>query len=379
MKNKKTILIITSWYPNKKSAYSGIFIQEQAKVLSRDYSIIVVAIKVDYNRFSPCIKYEVKKQNNGSLEEIRLTVLKSFPVYNQFNFFAAVQRFLTKEFKDTKIDLIHSHVSYPAGVAAYFFSRVQKIPFILTEHYGGFTGLFRTWFHKKLALLALRNANLVTTVSRASKEIMSRYIDNEITVIPNMIDVSKFSIKKTKSDVINAGFMGGLNTDVKGLDILLQAAAKMKNYNIMFHIAGGGELLEFYKQMAADLKIAERCIFYGALKPEETPAFYNKLNFFILPSRRESFGVVLLEALASGLPIVASKCGGPEEIVTNDVGILVEKDNPVAMAAGLLKMIKEINNYSPDLLRREAEQRFGAERLRKEIEVIYEEAMGKAH
>ncbi len=375
MENKKNVLILTSWYPSEESVYSGIFIQEQAKALSKDFNIIVVVIKVDYTRFAPFFKYEVKRQGSGCLKEYRLTVLKSFPVYNQFNFFAAVQRVLTNEFADINIDLIHSHVSYPAGVAGYFYSKIRKIPLIITEHYGGFTGLFRTWFHKKLALMALRNADSVTTVSRASKEIISRYIDNEIMIIPNMIDVSKFSIEKTKGDVIHAGFMGGLNTNVKGLDILLQAAGKLKKEQILFHIAGGGDLLEFYKQYAAELSLADKCVFYGPLKPEQTPSFYNRLDIFILPSRRESFGVVLLEALASGVPVIAARCGGPQEIVTNDVGILIEKENPGALAEGILKIIGERNSYAPERLRQEVDQRFGVDRIRKKMQVLYKQVM----
>ena len=375
MDNRKTILIITSWYPNEHSAYSGIFIQEQAKALSRDFNVIVVAVKVDYSRFSPFFKYEIKKQENGLLKECRLTVLKSFPVYNQFNFFTTIQHFLAKEFKDTKIDLIHCHVSYPAGVAGYFYSRMKKIPYVITEHYGGFTGLFRTWFHKKLALLALRSADLVTTVSRASKEIMSRYINNEILVMPNMIDVSKFSIKKTKNNVINAGFLGGLNTNVKGLDILLKAAAKLKNDKIIYHIAGGGELLELYKQMAVDLKIADKCIFYGPLKPEQTPAFYNRLDFFILPSRRESFGVVLLEALASGVPLIASRCGGPEEIVTSDVGILIEKENVNELKQAITDISKR--QFNCEKLRIYAESKFGEQIFLTAVSAVYHKVIVK--
>jgi len=371
MKQKKTILMLTSWYPDKNSIYSGIFIQEQARAMSRDFNIIVAAIKIDYSRFSPFMNYKIIKTGSSNFIEYQITVFRSFPVYNQFNFFITILKSLNRDLASHHFDLIHCHVSYPAGVAGYYYSKMKKIPFIITEHYGGFTGLFRSIIHKKLLLNALEHANLVTTVSNASKEIMARYIKNEITVVPNLIDVYRFSIKKETDSKINVGFMGGLDTNTKGLDILLTAISEMPNKNIILHIAGAGKLLNTYKQMTKELNISDKCIYYGGIKPENVPTFYNRLDFFILPSRRESFGVVLLEAMASGLPVIATRCGGPEDIVTDETGILVEPENPNLLANGIKELIERKTDFNSEHIRSIAESKFGISSYSKRMQVLY--------
>jgi glycosyltransferase involved in cell wall biosynthesis len=102
----------------------------------------------------------------------------------------------------------------------------------------------------------------------------------------------------------------------------LKAVAQLQQPFVL-HIGGDGALINTYKKFATDNGIVNNCRFYGSIPPSEVPSFMSKLHFFVCSSRYETFGVALVEAMASGLPIVATRCGGPEELVSATTGILV--------------------------------------------------------
>lgn len=377
MNKKRSILIITSWYPQNETDFSGIFIKERVDILKDKFNLIVVHPTVDYSSFKPFFAFTVQRNEESNVPIIRIGVKRSFPVYNQWNFFVTAKQAIKRELQGKKIDLIHCHVAYPAGILGMMLAKDFKVPYVITEHYGGFVGLFRSAIHKFLILRAIRKATYLSTVSEFSARIIKKYTTAPIEIIPNPIDVTKFRLKKEhrKSDgTIVAGFLGGLDSDVKGLDVLLVALSILKPARLKVKIGGGGRLLENYKALAKKLNVEKYCNFLGAIPAEERFEFYADLDFFVLSSRRESFGVVLLEAMASGVPVLATRCGGPEEIVDRETGILVENENAQALAGGLEKMMKMYMRFDPFRIRTRVEERFGKDVFLKKTEVFYNKA-----
>ncbi len=374
MVKKLRIAVITSWFPKDQADFSGIFIREQVEVLGERFQIDVVHPEIDYSVFRPFFSKRISEFEIKGIPVIRIQVRQSFPIFNQWNFLVATKHYIVNRLKDQKIDLIHCHVSYPAGVLGMLVANRLGVPFVITEHYGDFVGLFRTPIHKYLILRAMSKAAGISTVSQYSRRIIQRFTNTPITVVPNVIDVSKFSLiknKKPEKREIMAGFLGGLDTDVKGLDILLRAVAELPRLPLVIKIGGDGKLLGHYKGLARQLGLAEKCIFMGKIPVDRRFEFFNSLDFFILSSRHESFGVVLLEAMASGLPVVATRCGGPEEIVDKENGILVEKENPPALAKGLQIMIKQYALFDPLKIRTRVARYFGKEAFLTRMEKFY--------
>jgi len=166
-----------------------------------------------------------------------------------------------------------------------------------------------------------------------------------------------------------------MNNNNKGLDLLLKSASIIENRNFMLHIGGKGVMLDTYIEMAIESGIEANCKFYGEIDRSKIAEFYSGLDLFVLPSRYETFGIVLIEALACGIPVIATKCGGPEEIVTKETGILVEKDNPVMLAKAIDEMSKNLGSYNRDALRSYAERTFGQESFIENISILYNNAV----
>jgi glycosyltransferase involved in cell wall biosynthesis len=133
-------------------------------------------------------------------------------------------------------------------------------------------------------------------------------------------------------------FFAGKLTDLKGADILLQAAQKYENLpprNITV-IAGTGQKAEELKQLKEELKLRS-VYFIGHRNQHELRRLYSNADIFVIPSRYEAFGLVALEAMACGLPVVASKVGGLSDFVTSEVGALVQAEDPDALSDAVMQ------------------------------------------
>jgi glycosyltransferase involved in cell wall biosynthesis len=285
-------------------------------------------------------------------------------------------RFIKEVILDkNKIDIIHSQLSYPAGFLGTLIQKRKKIPNILTEH-SWIRTYFRSWIHRKCVMFALKNSSGIISVSKALKDDIGSICNCRVSVIPNVIDVDKFSVSKVnRSKTLNIGILGGMGNYRKGLDILLTAVSLLNSTDLMVHIGGDGILLDKFKKMSEDLGVAEKCKFYGEIAPTDIISFYSGLDIFVLASRDETFGVVVVEAMSCGLPVIATKCGGPEEIITENTGVLVEKENPEELAKAIIYMSANLGSYDRDSIRSYAQEKYGQKSFVESITRLYEDVL----
>jgi len=374
------ILLLTHSYPDAAIKWRGLFIHDQALALSMEHDVIVVYFRVDYGRLAPFSKYSVIKRQNGRVTEYELTTCKSFPVINQVKYLKDTYKFISHEILDRKkIDIIHSHLSYPGGFLGTILQKRKGIPCVLTEH-SWINKYFRSLIHKTSVLYTLNHSACVVAVSHALKDDINRYCKRPVYVVPNVVEMKKFSLTGTssKDKKLNAGILGGMGNYRKGLDILIKALPLLKDLELTVHIGGDGKFLTKFKDMAKELDPEGKCIFYGEIKPEAILDFYSKLDFYVLPSRDETFGVVVVEAMACGLPVIATKCGGPEEIITKETGILIEKENPAELAAAIRYVAGRLGSYDRKAIRDYVLKKYSPESFVKSISVVYQELLKNA-
>lgn len=368
------ILILTHSYPDSEQRWRGTFIQEQARALSEEHDITVVYFKVDYSRFAPFSRYRFNKNINCKVTEYEVTISRSFPVITQLKYLSNTYRFIENEILNKKkIDIIHSHLSYPAGILGVIIQRVKKIPNILTEH-TWIKKYFRSRIHKICVQYSLKKSCRVVAVSQALKDDIAQYCKSIVVVIPNVIDVEKFVVNRNKnSQTLNLGLLGGMNNYRKGLDVLLKSVSLINHIDFILHIGGDGIYLNKFKELAKELGVCSKCKFYGEISTDEILKFYSSLDVFILASRDETFGVVVIEAMSCGLPVIATRCGGPQEIITKETGILVDVENPEELSRAIVNVAENLRSYNPDYIREYALTRYGQETFRENIAGLYKE------
>jgi glycosyltransferase involved in cell wall biosynthesis len=263
---------------------------------------------------------------------------------------------------DFDIIHIHSGISVPT-YAGYRYARKKGKPLIITWHgdsirnpdidrYTGIIPGIASYSYKYFGERFLDHSTKIISVSEAyiaSSKFLGAY-QQKIRVIPNGIQLNDYSINHTKEeykiklglkDEIVILFMGSLDP-IKGLDILFEAIPTIiKNYkNILLVIAGGGKL-RYYQNLANQSNISGYVKFLGYIK-EEKIDYLAASDIFVLPSYAECFPLVNLEAMASGLPIIASNVGGiPDVIVDRVNGLLVPPGDPEKLADAIIQLIKD--------------------------------------
>ena len=277
-----------------------------------------------------------------------------------------------------KVDVIHAHVSYPAGIIAKSISDYVGIPYVITEQMSPFPLLpYQTnKVIKNDMLVAFNNASARISISKALKKKMENFGVTEIEVIPNPIDQNIFKPTKTQTNIefgktLNFFTLGRL-VQQKGIDILLHAISELpEDLNIEFTIAGDGQESESLINLTNTLKISHKVNWTGALSRKEVIKYFQKSDAFVLPSRHESMGVVFAEAAACGLPAIGTICGGPEEIITKDTGILVQPEDIQGLASAIKQMYYQINSFSPLITREHFMSNFSYQIVGNKVSEVY--------
>lgn len=272
-----------------------------------------------------------------------------------------------------KIDVVHTHASLSGRIAA----KITLTPSLYTKHgLGDAVGSFLK-FAAKCVERTL--SDKVIAVSCAVKDSLLALgtPPKKIVIIPGGIDLKDFFApkKKAQKGCVVLGAASRLSQE-KGLDVFIEAASMVSGVfeNTRFLIAGAGPLEGYLKKKIRDLNLDQKVRLLGHV--DDMPEFLRSLDVFCLPSRSEGFGLSMVEAMATGLPVVASRVGGvPEVLIDGKTGFAVPPDSPRQLARALLRLVGD-----GDLRRQMGEEgslrarrKFGAEAMARETLKVYYE------
>lgn len=236
----------------------------------------------------------------------------------------------------------------PSGMIAYVLRKRFNIPYIVSLRGGDVPGFrpydFRT-YHKLLApslRLVWRNSSSVVANSNGLRD-LARAFDShfEFPIIPNGVDLDLYTSPERSWQPPLILSVGRL-VHQKGLDLAIRALASLKQFDWQWCIAGDGPEMEALKSLARRHGIADRVTFLGWQSRQELLQCYKQSNLFLFPSRHEGMPNAVLEAMASGLPVIASRIAGNEELVVHQkTGLLVESENLESLRAALQELIQD--------------------------------------
>lgn len=390
---KRKILILASWYPSTASPVSGIFVQDQAMILSRHYEVVVLAPQlVSWRDMKPADRGIVSESigQHRALTVYRPQVPALLPrprVLAFLLYLPLVKKSLAKVLAEWgKPDLIHAHVVVPGGWAAAKLGQRHSIPVVLTEHSSPFAMQLRRGYQRHLVRQTLQRVQQVIAVSPSlAREIRDFLPGLSLAVVGNVIKTEFFvpeeNIKTESSRAVTRFLSIALLSQQKGLSYLLHAAQiliKRGLTSFELIIGGDGPERPELERLALELGIAPRCRFLGLLTPAEVRHWMQRCEVFVMPSLHESFCIVLGEAMACGHPVIATRCGGPEYVVTPETGALVEAANPEALAAAMQDFITRGVTYDAKMVRRQVVERFGEEAFLRNLSAVYEQVWSKA-
>ncbi|MDD3103179.1 MAG: glycosyltransferase [Candidatus Cloacimonetes bacterium] len=354
------VIFINSIFPNPVEPNKGNFVLKNIRFYPANIELEVIAPVPFGLALRRGKKLKVPYKRIISLESRELTVYHPRFVMLPRNLirplvpfieYLCVLPLLKKLIRHKKIDLLHANFAMPDGIATRLLAQKLGIPYVVTEHQAALKDFLAKRRLKKLFTIAYRDAYKVIAVSEHTRKIIFEAAPElkNLCVIPNGIDPMLFRQVALPSKSINKLIYIGYLVEHKGVHILLKAIQLIGDSELHLSIVGDGEYAEKLKSLCSEYSIESQVIFLGEKTPAEVAELLANHDALVHPSFIESFGIVVIEALASGIPVVATYNGGSEHILKPEHGILVPPKDAQALAEGIIELRQK--RYDPKLLR----------------------------
>jgi glycosyltransferase involved in cell wall biosynthesis len=385
--SRKKVLFLTPWYPTALSPYYGNFVREHAKAVQLYDDVIVLHLAGSNPHLNSF--WAMEEETDPTLTEgIRIFRLFIRPsAIPKISFFIQIRAMWAafRQLEDVGFRpvIIHAH-TYGVAFAAAFLSKISQIPVVMTEHSTIYSRRLLGSLDSLLLRLALWRISRVLTVSRslrAGMEVLGLRATFEI--VPNVVDTQLFhetgSTGSNKADHILIVCLLD-RSEKKGVETLMKALAQLAKIRDGWHLdhLGEGPALEKYQRLSEELGIADRITFHGAKSKAQVAEFMRNASMLVVPSVYETFSLVTAEAMASGLPVLATRCGGPEELISDDTGMLVPVSDPAALCCGIQAMLEKLDQFDRQSMSASARNRFSPENVGGQIHNIYDRVLDSA-
>jgi glycosyltransferase involved in cell wall biosynthesis len=374
---KIKVLFLASWYPHEENPVEGIFIKRHAEAVSRLCDVGVLYIHPAAQRPETVVGYSV---------EDRITTIRVYPrlprlnnkisryLHQLLNMYRGMQG-VRKSFG--RPDIVHVNVTLPLGILAVALDVFYKIPYIVTEHFTGFSCQTKIVSSALELKLILKRATAICPVSTKLEQSMKLfYPSDKYQVIPNVINTGIFFPKygkKThgKKHLLHVSVLKKERKNISGIIDALHDLVSVRN-DFELHIIGDGIDRMYFEGLCTHLGMKDSVVFFHGFVSEETLAEYMRnADFFILNSTHENFAVVCAEALSSGIPVLSTCCGGPEEFINEHVGILIPQGNKQELINGISYLIDNADTYDPCMLHNYIKNKFGYDTVGKQFFTLY--------
>ncbi len=371
------VFIVSRGMPNDRYPLNGIFEFDQAKALAsigHNVSFMVL----DFRSFWIKRKwgYFHYKKDNVNVFEISIPIGRYRKSVSLLQYFAS---FLYEKMvqKVGQPDVVHSHFFFISHIANVFKNK-YKLPFVITEH--------TSMLNKELSDLepidvrvmkaAFHKPDKIITVSESLQKNLKQKFNRDSTVVYNVIDTDTFSFvprKKKKEFVfVSIGFL----IPRKGFDLLINAFHKAQfDSNVKLLIIGEGKEKDNLQSQINQYQLSEQIQLLGAKNRDEIMQIMQNSDSFVLASNAETFGVVYIEAMLTGLPVIATICGGPENFITENEGILIPKNDELELTKALQQMHKTAYNYNAKAISEYCYHQFSPKNIALQITEVYKELL----
>ena len=371
------ILIISHGYPTAKDPQWGCFEKDQAEALVSMGHRVTVAV-VDM-RFRPSSQtFGISHINDGAISAYTYFLLSGKLLPGRMKRYARERmmlRFCRKIFRREGMpDVIYAHYMFCMAML-----RLAKekygIPVVGIEHWSELNNTTLPPRLMQTGRTAYALSDRLLAVSPSLQAQMKRHFGVEAEVVCDMVSDAflqpAIPHKTAKPFVWIA--VGSL-IQRKGYDVLIEAFAQLEGGERLI-IVGSGPERERLHAMAKQFGIADRVWFAGMLDKQAIVSLMQDSHAFVLPSRGETFGVAYIEAMAMGLPVIATPCGGPEHFVRSDNGLLVDINNVEQLTKAMKQMETAIDTYQPETIRAYVQERFSAKAIAGQLEEIFEKVI----
>jgi glycosyltransferase involved in cell wall biosynthesis len=383
----RKILWLASWYPHEGDWFDGDFIQRHAIAVSMSQPLLVLYVgksaignKSGENVVSPFsgtlkeerFYYASRDEGSGQLAKIR-SLAQYF--FLHFRVFASLKK------KKKMPDLVHVHVAMKAGLLALYLKWRYRIPYVVTEHWTGYylqssdTLFAKSFLEKYLTRLILKKSSRILPVSQAlGDQIRQYWVKIPFQKIPNVVDTNIFFPAESKPALFRFIHVSTLGFQ-KNPEGIIRTFSGLLNRGIRAELSLIGPVSASLQEQIKVSGVADHIFCTGEISYQQVAEEMRKSSALLLFSHYENMPCVILEALCSGIPVIAARVGGIPEVVNPTNGILVSPGNETELLEAMETMMLTHDQYDLAAISKLASQAFSYQTIGQEITRVYDEVL----
>ncbi|MCL2379620.1 MAG: glycosyltransferase [Coriobacteriia bacterium] len=381
-----SILVIPTWYPSSDDPVAGIFIRNQAIALAQTgIDVAVLAVTQEGQPSSPVITSE------DGVRVVRASLGRTTGTLGRLKYylqwFSALQKLQMKAYRKLQAtgfqpDIVHVHTLWPAARAVSVLG--EETPFMVTEHSEEYlVGTERKLLKVPgilpivLRPLARRAAAYIVPSRSLTNSLKELRMHHSIQIVPNVVPsrdiVMSYPIEAVKN-ILHVSQFG----EAKNIPLLLHALKQVRSgrSDFVLHLVGDGDNRSLIEQMVHDLELQDCVKFHGSCTSAQINSLLDQTAFSVISSRHETFSVFGAESLMAGRPVLSTRCGGLEDYIGAEQGLLVTNNNEQALVDGIVWMLDNYQSFDPQLLNDYAREHFAPEVVAKQLIGLYNQALG---
>jgi len=358
------ILVVATWLPGRYDKLMGIYHKHFCQALAQA-GVKVDMLHVDRQPISQAPRFPFMKKRYTSQEQGYRTYARRMlnrhrlsPHWQIKAYIKCLYRlYKAYEKENGKPDILHAQVLIPAGYATAMLGKRIGVPVLITEHASYFERFFRDWsapYTKK----AVESGARITCVGNYMVALFEK-LGVQAQVLPNTVDCNVFSGPKApKTDsTIRFATLCALR-EGKGIEVAVQALSRLskeeKLTDFTYTVIGDGDKRALYQAAAQQAGIAERTSFVGQKNHQQIAEIFAHTDILLMPSDKETFAIPVIEAAAAGVPVVCTRCGGPEGFLTADSAEFCDVQDVPGMADAIMRMVQRLPEIDEQKVRQVA-------------------------
>ncbi len=388
----KKVLWLASWYPNESDPFSGDFIKRQAEAVSIYQPLNVLwAGKYAPSHFSEKTEHLIRESGETKLREYIMYYPGSgkgssifSKIQSLFRYFKKNKEIIQHLHKKNELpEIVHVQVAMKAGLIALYLKWKYKIPYVLTEHWSGYYAIARDSLFKKsfltrfLTRMIIKRADILLPVSdNLGRQINKFWVKVPYQKIPNVVNTALFypADKKTSNRFRFIHISSLLYP--KNPEGIIRAFIHMLYLRFDVELVLVGPLNPSVNKLLTDeVMSTERIRTTGEISYEQVGTELRNADALVMFSFYENMPCVILEALCTGVPVIATDVGGIREVINPENGILVEPGKEVLLFEAMKEMIANYDSYERDDNSRYAIEQFSYQSIGKKILQVYDDIL----
>lgn len=374
------ILHLLSWFPTPDDPTLGNFCVRMIDALPEDCHSVILSV-CDGKDMTK--SFEVKEIPGAHHTHVQIYIrppkINAIRKLKMLRMYQYGLKYIKKHF--FKPDLIHLHVTYPLGQVALLWKKLFGYKYVLTEHWTIYQPQNKDILVGKLKRKIIKianNAELIMPVSLDLQRCMEGHgVNNRFHVIYNLVNTVIFRLGSTQTEnKKHILHISTLRDEAKNFSGILRVIERLRQQRDDFelHVIHDYEAPEF-KAFVKEHHLEDCVIFHGKKTSAEVAEAYQQADFFVLFSNFENLPCVIVEAFASGVPVLSTSVGGIAEIVSPERGILIPQGDEEALLQSMNQLLDHSSEYDREAIRDYAIKTFAAQNIGQQIFEAYKEVV----